>query len=121
MTIGSIIDQLYEIRSKRQTLAEEDKKLKDAYADLETQLIAAMDAQDTIKSTGKRATAIVTESLVPNVKNWDEVWDYIREANAFHLVQRRLNSAPWRELHSLGDTIPGTEPFTKREINLRKV
>jgi len=121
MTIGSIIDQMYELRKKREELSKEDKKLKAEWDDLEKQLLAAMDTQDTIKSTGKRATAIVSESVVPNVKDWDQVWNYIKENDAFHLVQRRMNSAPWRELHDLGDTIPGTEAFTKREINLRKV
>jgi len=122
ITIGSTIDRMFKIREQRAELAKQDKELKTEFDELEIQLIGMLDTQDAMMSRGRLASATITEDTYPTDIDWDQVIEYIRENDAFHLLQRRLNTAPWRELLEIeGAPVPGTTPYTRRTISLRKV
>jgi len=120
-TIGYLVDRLFTVREERREIAKQDKELKDEYDRLEALLLEAMDEQQTLKSGGLTASAVISTDIHPNVTDWDRVYEYLLGTESFHLLQRRINAAPWRELYESGELIPGTEPFTKRTISLRKV
>lgn len=65
-------------------------------------------------------TFAISEQVVGNTEDWDEVYNYIREHDAFYLLQRRLSNAAYKELLDSGETLPGVVPFTKRSLNMRK-
>jgi len=44
----------------------------------------------------------------------------MKENDALFLLQRRPAAAAYRELLESGQTIPGVEPYTQRQIGLRK-
>jgi hypothetical protein len=121
-TIGSIIDRMFVVREERKLLADTDKDLKAEFDELEVQLINAMDTQDAMQSRGRSASATITEDLYPTEIDWDVLTDYIKETDSFHLLQRRLNTAPWREMLTInGEPLPGTKSYLRRSISLRKV
>ena len=121
ITLGSIIDRMSELREERRTLAEEDKKLKSEYDQLELSLIEALDKQGMVKGTGKVAGASVSENVVANKTDWMATMAWIAKTKNFQLVQQRISDPAYRELRALGKTIPGLEDFTKRSINLRNL
>jgi hypothetical protein len=121
-TVGGLIDELFLVREQRRKLAETDKDLRDQYAELEARLIAALDLQETTQARGRSATATLNEEELATVIDWSQVHDFIRSQNAFYLLQRRINSAAWREAaNERGEPIPGTTVFKKRSIALRRI
>ena len=121
-TVGGLIDELFLLREQRRKLAETDKNLQAQYAELEARLIAALDLQETTQARGRSATATLNEEELATVVDWGQVHEFVRSHNAFYLLQRRINSAPWRELTAeRGEPIPGTTVFTRRSIALRRI
>jgi hypothetical protein len=72
-----------------------------------------------LKASSAAGTASITEVIVPQVVDWDAVYEHIRETGDFYLLQKRPAAAAFRELHDSDITVPGMEPFTKRNISLR--
>ncbi len=120
VTIGKLIDQMDVIREKRRKLSEQDKELAAQYAEIEITLIQRMDAEGTTKSSGKGATAGITEAVVANV-DWDKAWPLI--AKNPQLMIRNINQASFREMFGQkGEKYMakyGFEPYVKRKISLR--
>lgn len=120
ITTGSIIDRLYEIRTERKALSDKDKELKDEFDSLEHVLIERLKADDSLQAKTKTATATITETIVPTIKDWDAFEQHVLENQALYLLQRRPASAAFRELLNMGETVPGLEPFTSLSISLRR-
>ncbi len=121
-TIGEEIDDLFELREKYYAA----KKIAD---DLYTQvqegqnvIYEHMEENKLDKASGTKATVSLKESVIAHVKDWDKVYNFILRNKAFHLMQKRIADAAFRELVELrkGRQIPGIEPFTKKGINLRR-
>lgn len=121
LTVRELVENLVNIRDERSNLSEKDKFLSEQYRAVESVLMAKLDEQGMKRATVDGvATATLTESVVPNVVDWDALYEYILANNATHLLQRRPSTAAFRELHDMGESVPGIEPYTKRSISLRK-
>jgi hypothetical protein len=118
-TNADLIGRLLDIRTEVKELEEQKKALGKEADVIERQLLDRLTEQGATKLSSNRGTAIVTETVHPNVADWDAVYEYIRENDAFHLMQRRLSAPAYRELLDNNVNIPGTSPFTKRELSLR--
>ncbi len=121
VTVGSLIDTMHFVREARRKLAEEDKKLSGELTNLESQLLNLMDSEGITKSTGKTATASISESQQFTMTDWDAFVAYMAKKKWFHLVQRRISAPSVREVFEKFGAVPGLEPFTKREVNLRNL
>lgn len=118
--LGSRIDELTAIRDHKRTLTAELKAVSEHYDTVKGAVLDALDAQDMIQGRGRTASATVTETVVPNVREWDAVQAYIRANEADYLYERRISATAWRELLESGIEVPGIQPFTRRDIALRK-
>jgi hypothetical protein len=121
LTLGALIDKMSDIREVKRKVDESSKELKAQYDVLEVQLMEMLDGQDTRKGEGKKASASISESVQPNVVDWDSFYAYIFKNKFTHLLQRRPSAEACRELFETKGKIPGVEPFTKRTINLRNL
>jgi hypothetical protein len=61
-----------------------------------------------------------SETVVPQVTDWDAFYAYIKRTNYFHLLERRPTAAGCRELFETKGKIPGVVPFTKVGLSFRK-
>lgn len=117
--VGTLIDKLEAIRAKRRELAEKDKLLSKEYGEIEVALMQRLDAEGVTKSTGKKATASISEVVVAKV-DWEKAWPLI--AKNPQLVQRRASDPAFRELlEQKGEKFLakyGMTPFVKRNLNL---
>ena len=120
-TVGALIDEMSSIRERRRAIAAEDSELEKTYKALDEELIAAMDAQGTTKSTGAKASASISEVVVANKLDWMAFMAWMARTKNFQLVQQRVSDPAYRELRTQGKKIPGLEDFTKRSINLRNL
>lgn len=119
ITVGALIDSLSDIRTEKRDLAAKEKEINARYEAAQLQLLELMDAEGVTKSTGRNATASISESRQFNIEDFDAFMPYMAKTKQFHLVQRRLSAPAVRELWDKKGPVPGLTQYTKREIGLR--
>lgn len=82
--------------------------------------MATMDGQGLERVANDTAIMSITNEVVPQVTDWDAVFEYIVEHNDFSILQRRPAARAYRELQTAGISIPGMEPREIRKLNFRK-
>jgi hypothetical protein len=108
------------LREQKRGLEAQVKDIDAALAGNETDIIEIADEMGLDRFAVGKLTFSISSQVVGNVEDWDQVHEYIRENNAFYLLQRRLSNAPYKEILDSGATLPGVVPFTKRSLNMRK-
>lgn len=118
--IDALITKLF---NARQAIAEANKEvtaLVQIRDEIESKLLAAMDAIGTEQARNKVATATVSEKIMPKVEDWDKFYAFIHRYKAYYLLERRCASVAFREtLDTRSKPIPGTTTFTKRTVGIR--
>lgn len=122
-SIGQLIDRMDEIREAKRKLSEQEKTLSTEYETVKLELIKRLEGEGMEKATGKRASAGISKVVVANITDYDKLTAYVKRTGHFHLFQRRISDPAFRELFELskGKGVPGLEPFTKTDINLRSI
>lgn len=118
-SLGEMISALYDLRERKRAMTTLFNALDKNYRALEAEIISAMDAQDTELARSSKASASISEQLVPNIVDRDAFNAYLKETDQLHLYQNRIVATAWRELIDSGEEVPGTEPFKKRTLSLR--
>lgn len=124
MTDATLAMQADLLAADRAVIRDLDSKLKDLkkhYREKEEKIIEQMVEEGALKVSGHEATISMSVNTVATVKDWDAFYEYIRKEDAFHLLERRPASKPWREEVEIrrGEAVPGVEGFEKRTLNLR--
>lgn len=121
MKINETIAQLFETRRLISSCNAELKDLRKIESDLVKSVMSHLNEvgldKVSIKGVG---TVALAEETVPQVTDWDSVYEYIKNNDAFYLLQRRMSSAAWREAMTIGEEIKGTEPYIVQKLNIRK-
>lgn len=121
MNINETITALFETRKLIASCNAELKDLKKEEAELTEKVMAHLEQSGldkvSIKGVG---TVSLAEEIVPQVVDWDSVYQYIKDNDAFYLLQRRMSSPAWREAVTIGGDIKGIEPYKMHKLNVRK-
>jgi len=119
--LDTLIDDIFDIRNEVRALNKQVDELKAQKEGMELSLIEMMDAVGTDQSRSSVATATITETVVPQVTDWDAFWRYIMRNKATYLVERRAAAVAFRETleQRKGRPIPGVSSFTKRSVGIR--
>lgn len=120
VTLAELATRRDELREQHREVQTEEKRLKALLDDNEQEIIDQLDAQGVTRSGIGPFSMSISETVVGNVEDWDSVYAFIKDNDAFYLLQRRLANAAYKELLDNGDTIEGVAPFTKRSLNFRK-
>jgi hypothetical protein len=120
LTTAQIVQRMVEIRDERRKIGAVDKELIDEYKPLELELIIRLDEQGMEKASTSHGTASITETVLPQVVDWDAFYEWIKENDAFYMLQKRPAAAAYRELQDSGEEVAGLVPYTQRSIGLRK-
>lgn len=120
-SVGALIDSLYQLRESKRKLEDEIKGIATQFSALEEQLMEKLDAEGMDKATGKLASVSISSSVAADVEDWETFYGFIKKTGYFHLLERRVSSAAYRELLEAGKKVPGVQPFTKKRLNLRVV
>lgn len=121
LTLGAATDKMWALREEKRALAVEEKRIDTELKALEETIFDLLDAQDTRKAEGKKASVSIGEAIVANVEDWDALWPWIAKTKNFHLIQKRVSDPGMRELWALKKVIPGVQPFTKRTLSVRSL
>lgn len=120
VTLAHLANRRDDLRERKRELEAEVKVIDQALAANEQEIIERLDGMGVNKFAVGKLSFSISENLVGNVEDWDQVYAYIKGNGAFHLIQRRLANAAYKELLDMGDELPGVVPFTKRTLNFRK-
>lgn len=117
--IGKMVDRIFELRKKKAELESAVKDVEGQIADLDSELMEALEKAGIERTATKKGTVSVSTSVVAQVTDWDALWNYIYKNKYGHLLQRRISDPAYRELLEHGKKVPGTEPFSKKRLNYR--
>ena len=118
-TIDELIDRKKSIKTQMEKLNSELKGLREQENDIDLQLLKKLDSEGLKKTANEVASVSIKEETVPDVHDWDALYEHIKQTGDFSLIQRRVSSTAYRELLKLGENVPGLQPREIRRINFR--
>ncbi len=121
MPLGIQIDALFDLREQKRAAETIVENIEALIRAKELVLQDSMEAAGVDAAKGKKASAGIAESVVPQVTDWDTFYAYIRRNNAFELLERRAAAGAYREhaQNRRDHTVPGVVPYTKRKLSIR--
>lgn len=118
-SIEDLTAELSDLKAERKELSVKDKELSSMQTELEHLLLDRLGESGIESARTNAGTVSISRTIVPQVEDWEQVYDYIIDTNQPYLFYRRLNAASYRELLNLGTEIPGTKAFEQIKLNLR--
>jgi hypothetical protein len=119
MTLGELISVREHLRDHKRTLNEELKNVDAQLYENESTLLDALDSAGLEHAKVDGVAVSISEQTMPNVENWDAFYAFIKENDAFYMLQRRVSTGPYREMLQMEQVVPGVEPYTQRKVNMR--
>lgn len=117
--LGELIDERADAYLEVKRLTELLADAKRSVDMLDGFIMARLEEEGTTQARGSRATMSIKESVVPDVGDWDALYQFIHDNRYFHLLNRAPNAAAFRELFERGDPVPGVTPYMKRSLTFR--
>lgn len=122
--LGTLVSQYLkldaDINEQEQELSRKLKPKKEKLDELETQIIEAMKKEKLTEFGGTGGRLIYNRKAVPTVKDWNELYKYIKKNDAFFLLEKRTSVTAYREILDSGQTLPGVETFFKESLTLSR-
>lgn len=120
---GKLADALY---AKNEEIAAFNTKLKVIEAekrDMENTLMASMLDAGTNIVRGSKATVSISETIRPQIQDFEEFAKFCLRKKALHMFERRIASGAYKEMKDSlgGKPIPGLTEFSQSRLNVRKV
>ena len=125
LTIDVVIDHYVKLRDRKSALkAEYDKQVKEVELKMnkfEAYLLQQADAQGVTSFKTKNGTAFVTTVDMANVADWDAVLKFIKDNNAWDMLEKRVSKTAVRQYIEATKAIPsGVNWATRLDVNVRR-
>lgn len=115
------IAELAEAKAALSAANKEAKALKATHDELEGALIKSLKDAGLDRVSAGGFTASHNVEIVASVNDWESFYAYVKENDAFYLLQKRVASSAYRELLAIeGESPPGTEPHEKDKLSFTK-
>lgn len=127
LTLGAAADKLWQLREDKRALDKQVTAIELEIKELTETTFGLLDAQDSRKAEGKRASISVNYATVANTTDWDSFMKWVvagKRGDKYaytHLVHKRVSDPAYRELRERGLVIPGLEDFTKRSLSINSL
>jgi hypothetical protein len=123
--VGEVIRTYLKLRDQKAAIEGEVKErisgLKAKMEKLETWIKTQADAQGVTSFKSEFGTAFLTTTDYANVSDWDAVLNFIRDNEAYDMLEKRVSKIAVRGyIESTKAVPPGITYGTKLEVNLRK-
>ena len=119
-TVGECVDKLYALRAQRLTLEKEVKERKSTEAAYVTHIIDRLKESKLDGVQGSNATFSYSMKDIPQPQDWNKIWAWAKEHDAFDLFQKRLSGEAVQSRWDDGVTIDGVGVFSKAAFSLTK-
>ena len=119
--IATYMKLRYQKEAVEAGIKEEVATIKAKMEKLEAWIKEQADAQGVTSFKTKHGTAFLTTTDYANVADWDAVLDFIRENDAYDMLEKRISKMAVRGYIDLNKSVPaGVNYGTKLEVNIRK-
>lgn len=119
MTLGELIAKREQLRDQKRALNAELAEIDAALTENESDLLTALDAAGLEHAKIDGVSVSISEQTMPSVTDWDALYGFIRDNDAFYMLQRRVSTGPYREMLQMEQEVPGVEPYVQRKVNMR--
>lgn len=121
LNINQLIEKRAENKYAMDELNAQLKELRETQNHLDVLLLKKMDAEGLSRTANTQASVSINEDTVPDVIDWEELYQYVTDTQDFSLIQRRVSSTAYKELLKLGESVPGLQPRVVRRINFKSL
>lgn len=125
LTVDAVVATYMKLRAKKDAIEAQVKAevdgIKQQMEKIEAWIKEQADAQGVTSFKTNHGTAFLTTVDYANVADWDAVLSYIRENEAFDMLEKRISKTAVRGYIESTKTVPpGVNYGTKLEVNIRK-
>jgi hypothetical protein len=126
MDYNKMVQVYVKIRDRRSELKKafeaEDNALKAKQELLENTMMGGLDTMGVESIRTEHGTVYKSETMIPSAADWAAVYAYIREHDAFEMLEKRLTRKAVKEFMEAhdGGLPPGVQVFRKYEVNVRR-
>jgi hypothetical protein len=125
VTVDDVVAAYLKLRNKKEAIEAEMKDqvkvLKEKMEQFEAWIKEQADAQGVTSFKTKHGTAFLTTTDYANVADWDAVLGFIRENDAYDMLEKRISKVAVRGYIDATKAVPpGVNYGTKLEVNIRK-
>lgn len=121
MNINELIEARAKVKDEMASLNSELKELRKQQDELDYALLTKLDEQGLSRTANDKASVSINQDTVPDVTDWDALYEHINDTKDYSLLQRRVSSTAYKELLKLGEDVPGLQPREIRRINFRSL
>lgn len=119
MKIGDMVEELHQLRAKIRNDEQNLKDLKKSFDEKQWKVITIMEEQGLENASSLSATVFVAKDVLPTVKDWEALTQYIKDNDAHELFQKRITQNAWKDIIATGQEVPGVESFEQTKLNMR--
>ncbi len=121
-SIGLCADLYAEVRALRLAMDKEVEKVKARETEIREHIISNLSKSSDTGAAGLKYRAQIVMKKSVRVIEWPLVWSWIRKADRFDMLEKRLSQAAvkdWMEQEQR--VLPGTEPVSVPDVSITKV
>ena len=123
--VGDLLEQMADIKIQRDKLSAQDKPLKEQYDSLGEEIMRRLEIEGSTGQKSKRASVSISEVDLPVLNDITAFAKWALKTGNTHVFTSSCVSSPaWREVIALNakhTPPPGTEVFTKKNLNFRLI
>ena len=119
-TLHELIAHLGELRTEKKRLEYDANQIGEIITQHEYKIMDMMDALEVTESKSAAGKVILSESVYPQVKDWDAFHQWIIENEYMHFLEKRAAVLAYREALGQGIAVPGVLPHTKRKLTFKE-
>ena len=109
MLINELIDEIVNVKNKRDECKTLDKELSKTQAMLESDLMNLMSTAGTTKAASESGHSVTMKKAVhPTIVDWDLFYEYVTKTKSFDLLHKRLSSTAFNDRWEAKEEIPGS-------------
>lgn len=116
----ALIEEAIRLRDDSAALEAERKEIDKVRKVLNYYIIERMQEEGIQRTGTSIANVSISMKQHATVEDWDVVYQYIRDNDAFHLLHKRLSSTSAVEILEMDGEMPGVEFYEEAALNLRK-
>lgn len=120
MSLGNLIDSLYETRTERLQLQKEIDRLAGEEKQLQLRIHSMLQEAGLERASGHRANFSYKTEVQPLVEDWEQYFSFVADTKAFVLVQKRVGVTAWKEYRDNGLIVPGSRELELPVYSLTK-
>lgn len=121
LSITELINHRADLKGQMDQLNKQLKELRGEQDYVDVLLLKKMDTEGVSRTANENASVSINEDTVPNVDDWDALYEHVTSTQDFSLLQRRVSSTAYKELLKMGESVPGLSPRSVRRVNFRKL